>query len=103
MISANTSADSRSSLNWVKSGDTSSRIRADWSALASSGSQTSVRGHGTELLSFHGDTLTPEQELVHDLLSTLHVFSAPRYGLRSCKKAIRDAALHQGPAPNQRG
>ena len=57
------------------------------------------RRHGTDLLIVNGDTLSPEQELVHDLLSIVHVFSARLYGLRSYKKVIRDAALHQDQTP----
>jgi putative resolvase len=59
--------------------------------------------HGTELLVVNGDTLSPEQELVQDLLSIVHVFSARLYGLRSYQKVIRDAALHQDPTPGERG
>jgi putative resolvase len=55
--------------------------------------------HGTDLLIVNGDTLSPEQELVQDLLSIVHVFSARLYGLRSYKKAIRDAALRQDQTP----
>lgn len=51
--------------------------------------------HGTDLLIVNGDTLSPEQELVQDLLSIVHVFSARLYGLRSYKKVIRDAALQK--------
>jgi putative resolvase len=57
--------------------------------------------HGTEVLIVNGDTLSPEQELVQDLLSVVHVFSARLYGLRSYQQVIRDAALHQDPAPGQ--
>jgi len=57
------------------------------------------RRHGTDLLIVNGDTLSPEQELVHDLLSIVHVFSARLYGLRSYKKVLRDAALHQDQTP----
>ena len=57
--------------------------------------------HGTELLIVNGDSLSPEQELVQDLLSIVHVFSARLCGLRSYKQVIRDAALHQDPAPGQ--
>src|SRR5260221_12500709 len=59
------------------------------------------RRHGTDLLIVNGDKLSPEQELVHDLLSIVHVFSARLYGLRSYKQVIRDAALHQDPTPGQ--
>ena len=59
--------------------------------------------HGTELLIVNGDTLSPEYELVQDLLSIVQMFSARLYGLRSYKKAIRDAALHKDQAPGERG
>jgi predicted site-specific integrase-resolvase len=56
--------------------------------------------HGTELLIVNGDTLSPKQELVQDLVSTVHIFSARLYGLRSYQKAISDAALHQDQTPD---
>jgi len=57
--------------------------------------------HGTEMLIVNGDTLSPEHELVQDLLAIVHVFSARLYGLRSYKKVIRDAALHKDQAPGE--
>ena len=57
--------------------------------------------HGTDLVIVNGDTLSPEQELVQDLLSIVHVFSARLYGLRSYKKVIRDAALQKNTPPGQ--
>jgi putative resolvase len=59
--------------------------------------------HGTELLIVNGDTLSPEHELVQDLLSIVHVFSARLDGLRSYQKVIRDAAVHKDQAPGERG
>ena len=63
--------------------------------------------HGTELLIVNGDgdgdALSPEHELVQDLLSIVQVFSARLYGLRSYKKAIRDAALPKEQTPDERG
>ncbi len=43
----------------------------------------------------NGETLSPEQELVQDLLAVVTVFGARLHGLRSYKKAIRDAALQK--------
>jgi predicted site-specific integrase-resolvase len=57
--------------------------------------------HGTSVLIVNGDTLSPEQELVQDLLSIVHVFSARLYGLRSYKKVLRDAAM-QKDTPNRK-
>jgi putative resolvase len=54
--------------------------------------------HNTELVVIDGETLSPEQELVQDLVAILTVFSARLHGLRSYKKAIRDAALQKDQA-----
>lgn len=51
--------------------------------------------HHTELVSINDENLSPEQELVHDLIAIITVFSARLPGLRSSKKAIKDAALHK--------
>jgi putative resolvase len=53
--------------------------------------------HGTDLVIVNGDTLSPEQELVQDFLSIVHIFSARLYGLRSYKKVFWDAALQKNP------
>ena len=49
--------------------------------------------HGTKLMIVNGDSLSPESEMVQDLLSIIHVFSARLYGLRSYKKLIKDACI----------
>jgi predicted site-specific integrase-resolvase len=49
--------------------------------------------HGTKLMIVNGDSLSPESEMVQDLLSIIHVFSARLYGLRSYKKRIKDACI----------
>jgi predicted site-specific integrase-resolvase len=54
--------------------------------------------HNTELVVIDGETLSPEQELVQDLVAILTIFSARLHGLRSYKKAIRDAALQKDQA-----
>jgi putative resolvase len=51
--------------------------------------------HNTELIVVNGDTLSPEQEMVQDLLAIITVFGARLHGLRSSKKAIKDAALQK--------
>jgi predicted site-specific integrase-resolvase len=40
------------------------------------------------------ETLRPEQEMVQDLMSITHYFSARLYGLRNYRKAL-DAALKE--------
>jgi predicted site-specific integrase-resolvase len=54
--------------------------------------------HHTDLVVIDGETLSPEQELVQDLVAILTVFGARLHGLRSYKKAIRDAALQKDQA-----
>ena len=48
--------------------------------------------HGTEILVMNGESFSPEEELVRDLLAIVTVFSARLHGLRSHKSAIRAAA-----------
>ena len=40
------------------------------------------------LLVVNNETMSPEQELVNDLISIIHVFSCRIYGLRKYKKQI---------------
>jgi putative resolvase len=47
--------------------------------------------HGTELLVLNNEQLSPEQEMVHDLLTIVHCFSARLYGLRNYRKRLREA------------
>jgi predicted site-specific integrase-resolvase len=48
--------------------------------------------HNTQIIVCNGETLSPEQELVQDLLAIVTIFSARLPGLRSYKKVIKDAA-----------
>lgn len=54
--------------------------------------------HHTDLIVMNAETLSPEQELVQDLLAVVTVFGARLHGLRSYKKAIKDAALQKDQA-----
>lgn len=49
--------------------------------------------HGTEITVIHGESFSPEEELVRDLIAIVTVFSARLHGLRSHKNLIRAAAL----------
>ncbi len=51
--------------------------------------------HNTELRVVNDDTLSPEQELVQDLVAIITVFGARLHGLRSYKKVLKDAALQK--------
>ena len=51
--------------------------------------------HNTELIVVNGDTMSPEQELVQDLLAIVTVFEDRLDGLRSYKKVLKEAALRK--------
>ena len=52
--------------------------------------------HGTDITVINGESFSPEEELVRDLIAIVTVFSARLHGLRSHKNAIRAAALRKG-------
>ena len=47
--------------------------------------------HGCDLLVLNHETLSPEQEMVQDLMTIIHCFSSRLYGLRNYRKALVDA------------
>ena len=49
--------------------------------------------HGTAITVMNGESFSPEEELVRDLIAIVTVFSARLHGLRSHKNVIRAAAL----------
>ncbi|MFL5628467.1 MAG: IS607 family transposase [Ktedonobacteraceae bacterium] len=49
--------------------------------------------HGTEITVINGESFSPEEELVRDLMAITTVFSARFHGLRSHNNAIRAAAM----------
>ncbi len=51
--------------------------------------------HHTQLVVINGEAMSPEQELVQDLLAIVTVFSARLHGLHSYRKVLKDAALHK--------
>jgi putative resolvase len=51
--------------------------------------------HHTELVVINGEAMSPEQELVRDLIAIVTVFSARLHGLRSYRKVLKDAALQR--------
>jgi len=53
--------------------------------------------HGCDLLILNNESLSPEAEMVQDLMTVVHCFSSRLYGLRSYKKTIKEAASHADP------
>ncbi len=55
---------------------------------------------GCELVVLNERNLSPEQELVEDILSILHCFSARLYGLRKYKKQVEQAIQDKTEKPD---
>ena len=52
---------------------------------------------GCDLVVMNQESLSPEQEMVQDMLAIVHCFSARLYGLRNYRKALREAlAVDEG-------
>jgi len=47
--------------------------------------------NGGELLVLNAETLSPQEEMVEDLMTIVHGFSSRLYGLRNYKKALKAA------------
>lgn len=47
-----------------------------------------LKSNGVEIIVVNNEKTSPEQELVNDLISIIHVFSCRIYGLRKYKKQI---------------
>jgi putative resolvase len=67
------------------------RTRIGWCDSASLGSSVSAPSTGPSWLVLNNEQLSPEQEMVQDLLTIVHCFSAHRYGLRNYRKKLNEA------------
>jgi len=47
--------------------------------------------HNTKIITINAESLSPQEEMVKDLMAIIHVFSARFYGLRNYKRKIKDA------------
>jgi len=47
--------------------------------------------HGCELMVLNQERLSPEQEMVQDLMTIVHCFSSRLYGLRNYRKKLNEA------------
>jgi predicted site-specific integrase-resolvase len=54
--------------------------------------------HGTRIILINGDNLSPEKEMVEDLLAIVSVFSARFHGLQSYRKVLKDACEQKDQA-----
>lgn len=51
---------------------------------------------GCDLLILNNESLSPEQEMVQDLMTIVHCFSSRLYGLRNYKKKLKEALASDG-------
>jgi predicted site-specific integrase-resolvase len=51
-----------------------------------------LKSNGVEIIVVNNEKLSPQEELVNDLISIIHVFSCKIYGLRKYKKQIKEDA-----------
>src|ERR1700676_3902417 len=57
--------------------------------------------HRCELVVMNTEVVSPEQELVQDLITITHCFSSRLYGLRNYRKALKKAIVDDQSAQNQ--
>jgi putative resolvase len=55
--------------------------------------------HGCELFVLNHQALSPEQEMVQDLMTIVHCFSSRLYGLRNYRKALTAALKSETQSP----
>ncbi len=49
-----------------------------------------LKSHGVDIIVVNNEKLSPQEEMVNDLISIIHVFSCRIYGLRKYKKQIKE-------------
>ncbi len=49
-----------------------------------------LKSNGVELIVVNNESLSPQEEMIQDLISIIHVFSCKIYGLRKYKKKIKE-------------
>lgn len=52
-----------------------------------------LKSNGVEIIAVNNETLSPQEEMVQDLINIIHVFSCRIYGLRKYKKKIEEDEL----------
>jgi putative resolvase len=60
-----------------------------------------AKAQNTEIVILNTESLSPEQEMVQDLMTITHCFSARLYGLRNYRKALKKAIADDQGAQDQ--
>ena len=55
-----------------------------------------LKDSGVEIIVVNNESLSPEKEVIQDLISIIHVFSCRVYGLRKYKKDIKETVKSDG-------
>jgi predicted site-specific integrase-resolvase len=55
-----------------------------------------LKRNGCEIIVANNEALSPQEEMIQDLISIIHVFSCRIYGLRKYKKQIKEEMRHEG-------
>ena len=56
-----------------------------------------AKTHGCEIIVANAHYLSPQQELIEDLMAVIHTFSCRLYGLRKYQKKLREIIFAQPP------
>lgn len=67
----------------------------NWAPIGSEWFEAFCEWHATRIIVTGGDKLSPEKEMVEDLLAIVTIFEAKFHGLRSFRKVIKDACLKE--------
>ncbi len=81
-------------VDWIVAGQVSALILAHKDRLVRFGFdllEHLCRAHRCELLVVNLESLSPEQEMVQDLMTIIHCFSSRLYGLRNYRKSLKKA------------
>jgi putative resolvase len=88
----------------ILAGDVACVVLAHQDRLARFGYQLLVhlcRTHQCKLVVMNTTALSPEQEMVQDLMTIVHCFSSRLYGLRNYRKALKKAIADDQSAQDQ--
>jgi predicted site-specific integrase-resolvase len=83
----------------IVAGEVSTLIIAHKDRLARFGNDLLTHlcaAHQCEILVLNQETLSPEQEMVQDLMTIIHCFSSRLYGLRNYRKSLKEALASDG-------